>query len=157
MKINGKSEKSCYKGGYKRGTFYRKWEEEFAVGEAICPMDAIYFHRKCDICAGTSEDYLLALQSPLPPLVKGRGTVVRRWRGVAVGVYSIMRYVASAIPYNSSFAVNPVGNGALDIPLIKCDLSHRTFSLFTIAYNFSGQPLRFCKQKHLPRLWGGVI
>ena len=51
MKNWGKSEKSCYKGGYKRGIFYRKWEEEFAVGEAICPVDAIYFHGKCDICA----------------------------------------------------------------------------------------------------------
>ena len=55
MKICGKSEKSCYKVCYKRGIFYRKWEEEFAVGEEICPMDAIYFHGKCDICAGTSD------------------------------------------------------------------------------------------------------
>jgi len=27
METCGKSEKSCYKGGYKRGIFYRKWEE----------------------------------------------------------------------------------------------------------------------------------
>ena len=40
-------------------------------------------------------------------------------KSFAVGVYSIMRYVASAIPYNHSFAVNPVGNGVLDIPLNK--------------------------------------
>ena len=33
-----------------------------------------------------------------------------------------------------------VGYGIYDVPLIKCDLSHRTFSLFTFTYDFFNGP-----------------